>query len=270
MNAITACAFPTALFECIYTLAQRFIPTRAFPDKAIELLDISCSKASLKKAKTLDCDYIYQSISRYLPAAHRHRPARSPGPLPRPARLPEGGRGQSDQRPGGNRADHQAGEAGNGRQRDEDRREFSCSWDPTGIGKSFVAARIAEYLFGSPGKTAHHRSGRIQESRGRGKTGQRRRRGRRPALLISEIENHPFSVILFENIEEAHSSVLYFLGKILSKGEIVDRSRQKALPGQHHFHIEPDRHRRGEKGIGHRFCQGRSPFRGRSSSPPRS
>ena len=39
-------SIPSALFERIYTFAQRFIPTRAFPDKAIELLDISCSKAS--------------------------------------------------------------------------------------------------------------------------------------------------------------------------------------------------------------------------------
>ena len=54
---------PGALFECVYTLAQRFIPTRAFPDKAIELLDMACSKASLKKTRTLDCAHIHQSIS---------------------------------------------------------------------------------------------------------------------------------------------------------------------------------------------------------------
>ena len=43
-----------------------------------------------------------------------------------------------------------------------------------------------------------------------------------PGALIREIENHPFSVLLFENIDEAHSSILYFLGKALSKGEIID------------------------------------------------
>jgi ATP-dependent Clp protease ATP-binding subunit ClpA len=46
-------------------------------------------------------------------------------------------------------------------------------------------------------------------------------------MLIREIENHPFSVLLFENIDEAHSSVLYFLGKTLSKGEIIDDSGKK-------------------------------------------
>ena len=41
--------------------------------------------------------------------------------------------------------------------------------------------------------------------------------------LVREIEDHPFSVIFFENIEEAHAAVLYFLGKVLTRGEVVNQ-----------------------------------------------
>ena len=45
-----------------------------------------------------------------------------------------------------------------------------------------------------------------------------------PGMLVREAENHPFSVILLENIGEAHTAVLHFLGKTLKNGLIVDRS----------------------------------------------
>jgi ATP-dependent Clp protease ATP-binding subunit ClpA len=92
---------------------------------------------------------------------------------------------------------------------------------PTGVGKSFIAARIAEYLFGSPGKLrvidlAGYRKAEDAERlvRGGGEGG--------AGALVHEVENPPFSVILFENIEEAHSSVLYSLGKTLTQGQVLD------------------------------------------------
>ena len=121
-----------------------------------------------------------------------------------------------------------------------------------------------------PREAARHRPGGLQEGRGRREAGQRRRRGRRRRRWCARSRTIPFSVILFENIEEAHSSVLYFLGKTLTKGEVVDDLGKKHYPGQHHLHPQPDRHRRGEKGIGHRLRQGRSAAPASSSSLPRS
>lgn len=216
---------PAALFERIYTFAQRFIPTRAFPDKAIELLDISCSKASLKKIKTLDESFIYQSIAgisrlpigiirldpqihyrcllEYLKGAAVDQ-ASALEEIARIIKLAKLGPTANGMKPQG----------------------IFLFLGPAGIGKSFVAARIAEYLFGSVEKLRTIDLGDFNKAedmdkliggRGTENTG----------LLINEIENHPFSVLLFENIDAAHASILYALGKTMSKGEIIDASGKK-------------------------------------------
>jgi len=211
---------PAGLFECIYTFALRFIPNRAFPDKAIELLDISCSKASVKKAKTLDCNFVYQSIAGI-------------------SRLPIGIVQLDPQVHYRCLLDYLKGASVNQLSALEEiariiklsKLEMAVNvmkpqgiflfLGPTGIGKSFVAARIAEYLFGSVEKlrtidlAGFKKAEDIHKLLGGQGT-------ENTGALIREIENHPFSVLLFENIDEAHSSVLYFLGKTLSKGEMID------------------------------------------------
>ena len=216
---------PAALFECIYTYAQRFIPTRAFPDKAIELLDISCSKASLKKKKALDRNFIYQSIASISrlsigivqldPQVHyRHLLDYLKGAsvdqfsaleeIARIIKLAKLATRANTLKPQG----------------------IFLFLGPTGSGKSFVAACIAEYLFGSVEKLrtvdlADFKKAedldKLIGGKGNENTG----------VLVREIENHPFSVLLLENIDEAHAAILYFLGKTLAKGEIVDDSGKK-------------------------------------------
>ncbi len=220
-----ALRIPDELFENVYTLSQRFIPTRAFPDKAIEMLDIACSKAALKKARTLDCGHIHQSISAF---------SRLPIEIVR-LDTQEHARGMLE---------FLSGAAVNQSSALEEisriiklaRLETRVNalrpegiflfLGPTGVGKSFVAARIAEYLFGSPDKLrvidlSGYKKAEDAERlvRGDGEDG--------PGPLVREVENHPFSVVLFENIEEAHSSVLYFLGKALTRGEVVDHLGKK-------------------------------------------
>ncbi len=213
-------SIPDNLFESIYTLAQRFIPTRAFPDKAIELLDIACSKAVLKKAPALDCDHIHQSISAF-------------------SRLPIGIVRLDTQAHARGMLDFLSGAAVNQTSALEEisriirlaRLETRVNalrpegiflfLGPTGVGKSFIAAKVAEYLFGGPeklrvidlaGYKKAEDAGRLVRGDNEGGAG----------ALVREVENHPFSVILFENIEEAHSAVLYSLGKTLTKGEVID------------------------------------------------
>ena len=216
---------PAGLFEDMYAFAQRFIPARAFPDKAIELLDISCSKASLKKAKTLAVHFIHQSVAaisrlpigivqldpqvhyRYLLDYLKGASVDQLSALEEIARIIKLARLETAvnaMKPQG----------------------IFLFLGPTGIGKSFVAARIAEYLFGSVEKLRRidladfkkaEDIGKLTGGPGMEDTG----------LLIREIESHPFSVLLFENIDEGHSAVLYFLGKTLSRGEIIDHFGKK-------------------------------------------
>ena len=211
---------PAALFERIHTFSQRFIPTRAFPDKAIELLDISCSKAALKKAKTLDESFIQQSVAaisrlplgivRLDPQVHyrclldylKCASVDQVSALEEIARIIKLAKLETTanaMRPQG----------------------IFLFLGPAGIGKSFVAARIAEFLFGSVSKLRTIDLADFSRAEDLGKLiggpG-----AETPGLLVQEIENHPFSVLLFENIDAAHASILYFLGKTLSKGVIID------------------------------------------------
>lgn len=211
---------PDALFADVYALAQRFIPTRAFPDKAIELLDISGSKAALKKAKVLEREHLVQSISAFSrlpleivrldPQAQargmleflRSAAVNQAAALEEIARIVKLARLET-------RANAQRPEG------------ILLFLGPTGVGKSFVAAKVAAYLFGGTEKL------RVIDLAGFRKADDARRllqgddEGGAGALA-REAENHPFSVILFENVEEAHAAVLDALGKVLTRGEVVD------------------------------------------------
>jgi ATP-dependent Clp protease ATP-binding subunit ClpC len=211
---------PDSLFAGIFTLAQRFIPVRAFPDKAIELLDIACSKAALKKARVLDGDHVHQSISaisklpieivrldtqahyRGMLAYLQNAAVDQAGALEEISRIIKLAKLETTAngpRPEG----------------------IFLFLGPTGVGKSFIAARIAAYLFGSREKMRVIDLAGFKKAEDAGKlvSGDAEGGG---GVLVREVEDHPFSVIFFENIDEAHSSVLYFLGKVLTKGEVVD------------------------------------------------
>ncbi|MCP5053911.1 MAG: AAA family ATPase [bacterium] len=54
---------PPKLFKKILFLLKRFSPHRAFPFKAVDLVDRCCSRASLKQEKELSIDIIYKNIS---------------------------------------------------------------------------------------------------------------------------------------------------------------------------------------------------------------
>jgi ATP-dependent Clp protease ATP-binding subunit ClpA len=211
---------PPALFESIYTFAQRFIPSRAFPDKAIELLDMACSKACLKKARVLTVPFIHQSIAgisrlpigivQLDPLLHyrtlldylKETSVDQASALEEIARIIKLSKLDTTV--------HALEPQG-----------IFLFLGPSGSGKSFVAARIAAYLFGSVEKLRvidladFKKAEDIARLIGGGGTGS-------TGVLIREIENHPFSVLFLENIDDAHPAILYFLGKTLAKGVIVD------------------------------------------------
>ncbi|MBN2347022.1 MAG: ATP-dependent Clp protease ATP-binding subunit [Candidatus Aminicenantes bacterium] len=218
-------SIPDRLFESIHALALRFIPTRAFPDKAIELLDIACSKAALRKARVLDSEHVYQSVSAVSklpieivcldPQAHyrgmleflRGAAVDQESALEEISRIIRLARLET---------------AADGARPES----IFLFLGPTGVGKSFVAAQIATYLFGGREKLRLIDLAAYKKAEDVAKLVRGDHDGGAGAL-IREVENHPFSVILFENVEEAHSAVLYFLGKVLGRGEIVDDRGQR-------------------------------------------
>jgi len=207
------------LFKQIFALSKKFIPTRAFPHKAIDLLDVSCSKASLKGYKQLKMDYIYQRVSHICklpieivqidPQDHcrgilkflHNTVVNQAEALEEISRIIKISRLETDV--------------------DKTRPEgIFLFLGAHGVGKSYVAGKIAEYLFGSSEKL------RVIDLAEFTKSDDKRKllvdNKTDPGILVYEIENHPFSVILFENIGEANSSILNFLGKVIKKGVIID------------------------------------------------
>ena len=97
----------------------------------------------------------------------------------------------------------------------------------TGVGKSFVAAKIAEYLFGSTEKLRvidladFTKSSDAKKLVGSNNNGE--------GVLVKEVEEHPFSVIFFDNILAAHPAVLRFIGEVVKGGEIIDPYGDKYL-----------------------------------------
>jgi len=211
---------PAALFDNLFTLSQRYIPHRAFPDKAFELLDIACSKAALKYQGVLDIEYVYQSVSSitHLPIeiiqkdyVEHYRgitnflssvlvnQAKALEEISRIIKLSKLNTDINHLRPEG----------------------IFLFLGPTGSGKSYVAAKIAAYLFGSEEKlriidlAGYKKASDVKKLVGNEDPDS-------PGVWIREIEDHPFSVILFENIAASHPTVLDFIGKTLDKGVVLD------------------------------------------------
>ena len=212
------------LFDKIYFLARNFIPHRAFPHKAIDLLDLSCSKSSLKGKKELRENDIYKSVSdisklrmgivKLDPYMHsrgihdqlKKKVVNQTEALAEISRIIKLSRLETElnvTRPEG----------------------IFLFLGATGVGKSYLASRIAEYLFGDESKLRtidlldYKKPEDIRKLIGDTRLA--------PGVLVQEVESHPFSVILFEHIGQAHSLVLAFLGKVLSQGYIIDAFGKK-------------------------------------------
>ncbi len=215
---------PDHLFERIVYLLQKFTPHRSFPHKAIDLLDVCCSRVALKQRQQLDIEIIYQSISDIVrlpidvvkldPIQHRlniHEFLESKMVNQREAieeisRIIKLSGLESEMR----------------KSRPEG---IFLFLGVPGVGKSFMARKLAEYLFGSKEKlrvidlASYKQPEDFKKLVGDTKA--------KPGLLIEEVDAHPFSVIFFEHIDMAEESVLNMLGKTLVNSEIIDAAGKK-------------------------------------------
>ena len=96
---------------------------------------------------------------------------------------------------------------------------------PTGVGKTLLAKRLAEYLFGSEDALV-----RIDMSDYMEKHNASRLVGAPPGyvgyeeggVLTERIRRNPYRVILFDEIEKAHHDVFNLLLQVLEEGELKD------------------------------------------------
>ena len=96
---------------------------------------------------------------------------------------------------------------------------------PTGVGKTLLAKSLAKFLFGSEDALI-----RIDMSDFMEKHNSSRLVGAPPGyvgfeeggVLTEKVRRHPYSVILLDEIEKAHSDVFNLLLQILEEGEITD------------------------------------------------
>jgi ATP-dependent Clp protease ATP-binding subunit ClpC len=101
---------------------------------------------------------------------------------------------------------------------------------PTGVGKTYLAKNLAEFMFGSPEALIQ-----IDMSEYMDKHTSSRLIGSPPGYVgyeeggqLSEaVRRRPYSVVLFDEIEKAHPDVMHLLLQILEEGKITDSFGRK-------------------------------------------
>ena len=100
----------------------------------------------------------------------------------------------------------------------------------TGVGKTLLAKRLAEYLFDSQENLI-----RLDMSEYMEKYSVSKLIGAPPGYvgyeqagqLTEKVRNHPYSIVLFDEIEKAHADVFNILLQILDEGQLTDSAGRK-------------------------------------------
>ena len=101
---------------------------------------------------------------------------------------------------------------------------------PTGVGKTLLAKALAEFMFGSADALIQVDMSEYME-----KFNVSRLVGSPPGYvghgeggeLTERVRRHPYSVVLFDEIEKAHADVLHMLLQILEEGRLTDSLGRK-------------------------------------------
>ncbi|WP_433045441.1 ATP-dependent Clp protease ATP-binding subunit [Dactylosporangium sp. CS-033363] len=210
-------------------LADRYVPGRRLPDKAIDLLDESGARAALAGVSLVDRDRIAQVLAAWtgIPVG-----ALSADEATRLLALEDA---LHERVVGQVHAVRSVASAiRRARTGLADPRRPTASFifaGPSGVGKSSLAKALAEHLFGTEEALVqldmseyhdHHTVARLIGAPpgyvGHDDGGQ----------LTERIRRRPFSVILFDEIEKAHPDVFNALLQILEDGHLTDAQGRRA------------------------------------------
>ncbi len=215
----------------IIRMSKMFIPQRAFPDKAIDLLDRACAKDSTKGQKKLELKTLRKTIATItgLPLKLLEKDLRNYYvKLPKFLKTKVFGQSEAIEKvsriikltkleldPNPERPDG-----------------IFLFYGPPGVGKDELAQGLAKYLYGSELKIKtfdlseytqeHYIAQLIGSPPGYIGYGER-------GLLVKTVADNPHSLLIFKNVENTHVSIINFLKQAFSSGKFVDAS------GMEHF-----------------------------------
>jgi len=98
---------------------------------------------------------------------------------------------------------------------------------PTGVGKTALSKALAKSFFGSPKNMLRFDMSEYQEIDDIERLIGSETAGA-PGLLTSQIAEHPYTLVLFDEIEKANKNILNLFLQLLDEGELTDSFGQKA------------------------------------------
>ena len=213
------------VIDLIVDMADRYLHSRSFPDKAFDLLDRAAAKATLAGADQLTREHVTGALSETtgLPLEIMDEE-----PSARLERLEEF---LNSQVPGQQRAARDVARVARIAKlklelRPEQPDGVFLFLGPEGVGKHEMAAALARFLYGSTQKMIEFDMSQFTEAHSisrlvgaePGYVGY----ADRSALLSKAAEDNPHSVLYFRNIDLAHPVVQQFLGEAFEQGRFTD------------------------------------------------
>ncbi|HWC76935.1 MAG TPA: ATP-dependent Clp protease ATP-binding subunit, partial [Blastocatellia bacterium] len=213
------------VIHLIVDMADRYLHSRCFPDKAFDLLDRSAAKATLAGEERLTRDTVTETLSETtgLPLEIMDE-----DPADRLNRLEEF---LNSQVPGQQRAARDVARVARIAKlklelRPEKPDGVFLFVGPEGVGKHEMAAALARFLYGSTLKMIEFDMSQFTEAHAisrlvgaePGYVGY----GDRSGLLSKAAEDSPHSVLYFRNIDLSHAVVQQFLGEAFEQGRFTD------------------------------------------------
>ncbi|HXU09243.1 MAG TPA: AAA family ATPase, partial [Blastocatellia bacterium] len=213
------------IIEQIIELADRYLQSRSFPDKAFDLLDKAAAKATLAKHDSLTRECVTETLSETtgLPLE-----IMDDDPAERLERLEEF---LNAAVPGQQRAARDVARvvriAKLGLEiRPEQPDGVFLFVGPEGVGKHEMAMGLAKFLYGSSQKMVEFDMSQFTEvwsiSRLIGAEPGYVGYSDRSGLLSKAAEDNPHSVLYFRNVDLAHPIVQQFLGEAFEQGRFTD------------------------------------------------
>jgi len=212
--------------KLIVELSEKYLINRRFPDKAIDVLDISCAKASMRRKSNIDVQIIQQTVGELANV---------------PVQILESEREKFSKceeffKPyifGQDEAIKEVSsvlrEIGAGL-KDPNKPVTFLFLGPTGVGKTEMAKLIASFLFGSKDKMI-----RIDMSEYREEHSVSNLKGAPPGYigyeregqLSGQLKKSPFSVVLLDEFEKAHPAIFNFFLSVFDDGHFIDSKGER-------------------------------------------